>query len=320
VRFEGLQPPITFGAQLYKGPDGTYKLAFRGTEGNFRDWAANGVWAANQWSEEWGATARFTAAALAQIADIEQISVAAASARLSTTGHSQGGFQSELAARLFGLRGSSLDGMGSNGIFSAFHTRLGDIVAGEFGQSIQAANYVLPNADFTTRIYTAVGRLGGHSGDTSYALQAKIQIAAFVATGFVGGAVVALVGLSGHPVGGILEWELARAASPFLYQIGGAGNLTTPDYIGNELASQLAPINLASSGNVGLERSFSDQGAVSRVVKDFLQGQSGDVSVQRVGGVAYLTAPNGAYFSPSWTAFQAERGRDFSVMVDGVSV
>jgi hypothetical protein len=26
-----------------------------------------------------------------------------------------------------------------------------------------------------------------------------------------------------------------------------------------------------------------------------------------------------AYFSPSWTAFQAERGRDFSVIVDGIS-
>jgi len=27
-----------------------------------------------------------------------------------------------------------------------------------------------------------------------------------------------------------------------------------------------------------------------------------------------------AYFSPSWTVFQADRGRDFSVIVDGVSV
>jgi len=26
-----------------------------------------------------------------------------------------------------------------------------------------------------------------------------------------------------------------------------------------------------------------------------------------------------AYFSPSWTAFQAEHGRDFSVIVDGIS-
>jgi len=29
--------------------------------------------------------------------------------------------------------------------------------------------------------------------------------------------------------------------------------------------------------------------------------------------------PLTAYFSPSWTPFQAERGRDFSVIVDGVS-
>jgi len=26
-----------------------------------------------------------------------------------------------------------------------------------------------------------------------------------------------------------------------------------------------------------------------------------------------------AYFSPSWTVFQADRGRCFSVMVDGIS-
>ena len=26
-----------------------------------------------------------------------------------------------------------------------------------------------------------------------------------------------------------------------------------------------------------------------------------------------------AYFSPSWTVFQAERGRHFSVIVDGIS-
>jgi len=33
-----------------------------------------------------------------------------------------------------------------------------------------------------------------------------------------------------------------------------------------------------------------------------------------------LVLPSIAYFSPSWTAFQADRGRDFSVIVDGVSV
>jgi hypothetical protein len=30
--------------------------------------------------------------------------------------------------------------------------------------------------------------------------------------------------------------------------------------------------------------------------------------------------PTGAYFSPSWTAFQADRGRCFSGIVDGISV
>ena len=40
------------------------------------------------------------------------------------------------------------------------------------------------------------------------------------------------------------------------------------------------------------------------------------------GLVAHLFQPalqDDAYFSPSWTAFQADRGRDFSVIVDGVS-
>jgi hypothetical protein len=34
---------------------------------------------------------------------------------------------------------------------------------------------------------------------------------------------------------------------------------------------------------------------------------------------AEANAALAAYFSPSWTAFQAERGRDFSVIVDGIS-
>ena len=33
--------------------------------------------------------------------------------------------------------------------------------------------------------------------------------------------------------------------------------------------------------------------------------------------LAQITAE---YFSPSWTAFQADRGRDFNGIVDGVSV
>jgi len=37
------------------------------------------------------------------------------------------------------------------------------------------------------------------------------------------------------------------------------------------------------------------------------------------GGLHALAPLFAAYFSPSWTPFQADRGRDFSVIVDGVS-
>ena len=48
------------------------------------------------------------------------------------------------------------------------------------------------------------------------------------------------------------------------------------------------------------------------------EAQQARLCVHRVrrGFVEQRTA---AYFSPSWTAFQADRGRDFSVIVDGVS-
>ena len=45
----------------------------------------------------------------------------------------------------------------------------------------------------------------------------------------------------------------------------------------------------------------------------------GDVLKQGIKNVSRLVSATGAYFSPSWTAFQAERGRDFSVIVDGIS-
>ena len=38
-----------------------------------------------------------------------------------------------------------------------------------------------------------------------------------------------------------------------------------------------------------------------------------------IAGVLDMQIGVNAYFSPSWTAFQAERGRDFSVIVDGIS-
>jgi hypothetical protein len=39
----------------------------------------------------------------------------------------------------------------------------------------------------------------------------------------------------------------------------------------------------------------------------------------RESAVTNMFGASPAYFSPSWTAFQADRGRDFSVIVDGIS-
>jgi hypothetical protein len=41
--------------------------------------------------------------------------------------------------------------------------------------------------------------------------------------------------------------------------------------------------------------------------------------VQAAGRILRTPQDQGAYFSPSWTLFQADRGRHFSVIVDGVS-
>jgi hypothetical protein len=49
-------------------------------------------------------------------------------------------------------------------------------------------------------------------------------------------------------------------------------------------------------------------------------GQGGRISdVAPSGQPIGFLSPLIAYFSPSWTAFQADRGRHFSVIVDGVS-
>ena len=51
-------------------------------------------------------------------------------------------------------------------------------------------------------------------------------------------------------------------------------------------------------------------------VQDFTGEGPGRIGIEIEGGAETEIA----YFSSSWTPFQADRGRDFSVIVDGVSV
>lgn len=205
---DGYTPPETFGAQLYKGPGDQYKVVFRGTEGNFSDWAANGAYAANAMHPEWEATTRFTAMALTYVRTTEPTDLADARARLSVTGHSQGGFEAELAARIYGLKGSALDGMGASGVFEANKAALIQQAA-EQGIEVAPEGYEL--TDFKARVYTTVGRLGVHSSgvDVEYSpLYNGLGLLAW----YVGGPLAsALFQGNLHLIGSLIEIEKARA-------------------------------------------------------------------------------------------------------------
>ncbi len=55
---------------------------------------------------------------------------------------------------------------------------------------------------------------------------------------------------------------------------------------------------------------------VLRQMVQFMAQRLMEIDVEGRCGAGY---DENAYFSPSWTAFQADRGRAFSVIVDGVS-
>ena len=155
----------TFGAQLYQ-KEGQYKVVFRGTEGNLADWAQNLKYGTFQWSDEFKDTVAFMAKAVVQVAKEQDKTVQEAAKLFTTTGHSQGGFQAELAALMFGVKGTSLDGMGSTGVVAQFRAELNKAMQDNGAGDLVRTDAVLTlkNEDFLTRIYTAVGRLGVHAG------------------------------------------------------------------------------------------------------------------------------------------------------------
>lgn len=108
-----------FAAQLFVGADGTYKIAYRGTASliSSGDTTMNGgSIGLNLWTPEMTDSIKFTHAAIQHIATIKGISYSDARAYLTVTGHSQGGFESEVNAKFFGLSGTSLDGPGAAAI------------------------------------------------------------------------------------------------------------------------------------------------------------------------------------------------------------
>lgn len=264
-------PSSTFGAQLYT-KDGVYKVAFCGTQPNLTDWWQNIKYGLFMESREFEDTVVFMASAIKQIANDQKVSIEVAAKLFSTTGHSQGGFEAELSAVLFGLKGTSLDGMGATGVVAQYRAEFTKIMQRE-GVGALAVDHVLGKEDFGTRIYTTVGYLGVHEGQTDGAWSwslAKIigalnpAMASAVLTG----------GLLAHRISDIVSNEELRAANPTWRVIGDAGDLNTPERLANDLAGHWGSVQVAwVDGGLG---ALPDTAVANGLIKEFLQTRVGE--------------------------------------------
>lgn len=161
LKFE--QTSTNFAAQLFKSADGTYKIAYRGTQSlvSSGDTVMNvGSIVANVWTQELTDSIKFTDIAIKQIMAETGKSYNDARGLLSVTGHSQGGFEAEVNAKFFGLKGTSLDGPGASAISqTSDFTRLKDELRAN-NPDLQI-NYQIQ--DFVVRRYTfLVGGVNTH--------------------------------------------------------------------------------------------------------------------------------------------------------------
>ncbi len=268
----------TFGAQLYQ-KDGQYKVVFRGTEGNVSDWAQNLKYGTFQWSDEFKDTVAFMAKAVVQVAN-EKFGgrVEEAVQVFTTTGHSQGGFQAELAALMFGVKGTSLDGMGSTGVVAQFRTELNKAMQDNGAGDLIRTDEVLTlkNDDFLTRIYTAVGRLGVHTGETDGAWSwSATKLVAVLNPALATIAVVG--GLRAHMIADIVANEELRERNPLWRAIGDAGDISnpfnTPTQLAQNVASQWASVQVADAS--GSLPQLPDSSHVQNQLQSFLEDRSG---------------------------------------------
>ena len=227
VYFKPAEADPQFGAQLYE-KDGQYKVVYRGTQPNLADWSNNPA-IAGWWQQEMSDTIKFAGGALKYVMDQTGIGLDQARERLSTTGHSQGGFQSELAAKFYGLPGTSLDGPGMRQFLlnPSFTTTMRQEMRNEFFGDALNSSYAIGN--FDARIYTVVGRIGFHDGDVNVtsSLDAKAVIAAWLAGPAVGGPVT-MIGLAAHLLDHIIATETLRTKNILIRVI---GENDSPDHL-----------------------------------------------------------------------------------------
>ncbi len=276
----------SFAAQMYEKA-GQFKVVYRGTIPTVADWANNPA-IVGVWQQEMTDTIRFAGGALRFLMERRGMTFDAAQSALTTTGHSQGGFQSELAAKFYGLSGTSMDGPGMAQFLLSpmFNTTLRNEQRA-LGLVDLQNSYSL--GDFQVRVYTAVGRLMVHDNDTSvsYSMSAKIAIGSWLAGPLIGGATTA-VGLSAHLLDHIIATERLRAQSPIFRIIGDASDVNDAVQLAGDISVQWALVAAGTgSGTVTANQ-------IQGMIEGFLTERTGqEVSIRQDGKNVSIYAPNG---------------------------
>lgn len=299
VNTAGLNLSPTFGAQLYER-EGAYTLAFRGTQANLSDWAQNIRYGAFAWSDEFADTVKFAVRSMQQIAEQTQSTLALVSDRFQTTGHSQGGFEAELASTLLGIPGVSFDGMGAAGVTQQFK-QLFDSMLEDMNASQLAQHTPLSTSDFLTRIYSVVGRLGLHTGTVENAWSWKLTQGMTMLhpmTGLLTGASMVVA----HSISDIVDNEALRMRSRVWQWLGqsGVGVDDEVQWIADQTIRDLQSVNVASNDNEIPE--IADLGAMHASLLNFLQSHSDQaLSIEQEGQAWWITSESSG---DAWRGFE----------------
>lgn len=280
-----------FSGQLYKGPDGSYRIAFRGTAGVLDpgDVEMNKAIVTGNWSAEMSESVKFAYYAIKEIQALNGgISFESAAKKLSVTGHSQGAFEAELNAMFFTLNGTSFDGPGASYVSDTQGWR--DMQAWVRAQEPDA-KLGGGVGDFTARRYTAlIGGTGVHADGVRVDNSIASLILQF-------GSMITRVGASAslamqatvlHSIDSIIELEVLRSKSTLLQKIVNIDDAESADSLAFSLSEEWAFIQISDVGGTV----SADQ--IEILLKTFLNEHNGQaVTVQQIDRTVSLGTANG---------------------------
>jgi len=296
TKVEDYQLPIgsNFAAQLYQGPEGLYKIAFRGTVNPLGagDAAMNAGIVGGQWTAEMSESVRFTFQAIKQVAAAENISFQAAKEKLTLTGYSQGGFEAELNAKFYGLGGTSLDGPGALPLIGVAGWNAMKDWARAQEPGVQQSHDI---GDFVARRYTLlVGGFSPHVGGGGMVLDNAtaslfLQVGSMFTTPLGAGISLGVQGGYLHKLDTILGLEQARASYPWLQKIVDGNDASdSPLGLATIVSGKWAQVQVTGPG---ASVSADD---VQAILQSFLADRQGQgVVVQEHAKTVYIEASNG---------------------------